>query len=425
MHKCTKDQNKVTLKIKIERALFDKTEEKVYEKNKNKFKVQGFRNGKAPLNVVKKNYGENVFFEDTLDELVKAEYIEFLTKNSDVQPVESPALAIDKFDDKVLEVTLTFATMPEISFDISKVKVAKKQVKVTEKEVGEAVARFAESHARYVEVKGEPCKMGDFVTIDFVGKIDGKEFEGGSAKDHRLELGSKSFIDTFEDQVVGMKVNQTKDVLVTFPNGYHVKNLQGKPATFTVTLNKIEKKEVPEVNDKFIADTTEFETLADYKKDVKQHLKEHEEEHAKQDLRNEIIDKLVEQLNVEIPHSMIHEEIHHMIDDFAQRLSYQGFTLDMYLEQMNKTHDEFEHDLHPQAEKSVKARLVLQKIIKDQNIKAEQSEIDAKIAEFAKAYGQETEEFKKNLGDNGLMYIENQVLTEQLYDYLETTCTIK
>ncbi len=424
MFKSTIEKNKVSLKISVKRTLWNETEEKVYEKQKNKFSIQGFRKGKAPLGVVKKNYGENVLFEDTLNEIVNKEYAQFLDENQNIIPVENPALAIDKFDDEDVEVTLTFAIMPEVEFDISKVKVTKKAVKVTEKEVGKAIEDFAESHARYEEVKDAPCKLGDYATIDFEGKIDGKAFDGGTAKDYRLEIGSKSFIEGFEEQVINMKIGETKDINVTFPTAYHVKDLQGKPAVFTVTLNKIEQKQVPTVDDKFISDTTEFETLEQYKDDVKKHLKEHAQEHATQDARNEIIDKLVEQVEVEIPHSMIHEEIHNMIDDMTQRLSYQGVTFDTYLEHIGKTREEYENDMHPQAEKSVKARLVLQKIIKDNDLKASEIELNDKISEFAKQYGQEVEEFKKNLGENGLRYIENQVVSDKLYAFLEKSCIV-
>lgn len=423
MYNFTVEKDKVVLKIKNDRVLWNQTEEKIYEKNKSKYSVQGFRKGKAPLHVVKRNYGENVFFEDTLDEIVNAEYHKFLQEHAEIVPVESPNLSMDKFDDKTVEITLSFATLPKVEFDIGKVKVKRQVVNVTEEEVGKALTSFAESHSRYVEVeKDKKAEMGDFATIDFEGKIDGKAFDGGKAENHRLELGSKSFIDGFEEGVVGMKVGDSKDIDVVFPKNYHVVELQDKPAVFSVKVNKLEKKEVPVVDDKFIADTTEFETVEDYKKDLKKHLEEHATEHALAEARNKVIDELVKQVDINIPESMLHEEVHYILDDIAQRLSYQGLSLEMYLKDINKTQEQFEEDLKPQARQSVKARLVLQKIIKDQDIKATDAELDAKIAEFAKSYNQEVETFKQSIGDNGKNYLQNQIVQDKLYAYLEQNC---
>ena len=421
MYTYEKKDKQGILKIKISKENWEKAVNEVYEKTKGKFTVQGFRKGKAPKKVIEQTYGDTVFFDDAFENVINEEYNKFLTENKGIVPASYPRVQMDSFTvDSGIEATLTFDLMPEVKLgSFEGLKSKRKAVKITDAQVDAEIEREREKHARFVE-EDKVCENGDFATIDFSGSVDGVKFDGGTAEDYRLELGSHTFIEGFEEQVVGMKKGESKDVNVVFPENYGAENLQGKAAVFAVTVKKVEKKVLPEVNDKFVSDTTEFETLDEYKKSIKEQLKKTEEEKAERDYEVALIDEIVDRCKLEIPHSMVDHEVEHMVEDFAHRLSHQGMKLEDYLAYIGKTVEQFKKERENDAEKNIKTRLVLQKIISKNNIAATSEELDAKIAEYAAQYGMSEEEFKKNLSPNDYAFFENNIVMTKLLDFIKS-----
>jgi len=270
-----------------------------------------------------------------------------------------------------------------------------------------------------IDVTDRAVKKGDIANIDFEGSIDGKVFDGGTAKGFDLEIGSKSFIDTFEDQLVGLNIGDQKDVVVTFPENYHVKDLAGKPATFKVKVNALKVKELPELNDEFASSVSEFETFEEYKNSVKELLTKMANDQAKIDKENKVIEEIVNSMEVEIPHTLIHQELDQIMQDLEYRLMYQGLKLEDYAKYMGTTVEQIKHDKHDEAEKSVKIRLALQYILKAENIEVTDSEIEAKIAEIAQRVKKSVEEYKQNMTDERINYIKNDILMSKLLKFID------
>lgn len=423
MYKYEKKDKKGIVTLTISKEEWEKAVEKSYEENKGKFNIQGFRKGKAPRKVIEQNYGDTVFFDDAFDHVVSSEYNKFLNENTNVIPVEQPHIIDNKFTaDKGLEVVLEFDLLPEFTLPSFKgLKAKKADVKVTDEQVDAELENERQAHARYEE-KDKNAELGDFATIDFVGYVDDVKFEGGEAKDYRIELGSHTFIDTFEDQIVGMKKGEEKDIKVTFPKNYHAEELKGKPAVFKVTLKKVEEKELPTIDDKYISDTTEFETLEEYKKSIKENLVKMEEDKVERDYEVALLDEIAQLSNIEVPHSMVEHEVHHMVEDFEHRLSHQGMTLQNYLDYVGKTLDEFKKDRENDAEKNIKTRLVLQKIISENNITASSEELDKSIEEYATRYNMTLDDFKKAMSPNDYAYFENNVIMTKVLDLIKEQC---
>ena len=408
------------LKINISKEDWEKAVENSYEKNKGKFNIQGFRKGKAPRKVIEKNYGDTVFFDDAFDEVISNEYSKFLEENTNVVPAGHPHVEMNSYTvDKGIEATLTFDLMPEFNLPkLNEIHVEKEEIKVDEKDVQREIENERIAHARYIE-EDKNAENGDFATIDFEGYVDGVKFEGGEAKDYRLELGSHSFIDGFEDQIVGMKKGEEKEINVTFPENYHAENLKGKPAIFKVTLKKIEKKVLPEIDDKYVSDTTEYETLDEYKKSIKENLIKMAQERIERDYEVKVLDEIAEKTNIDVPKSMIEHEVHHMVEDFEHRLSHQGMNLETYLSYIGKTLDEFKKEREEDAEKNIKTRLVLQKIISENKITVTAEELDKTIEDYASKYQMSLEEFKKAMTPNDYGFFENNAIMTKVLDYIK------
>lgn len=421
MYTYEKKEKQGILKIRISKENWDKAVNEVYEKTKGKFTVQGFRKGKAPKKVIEQTYGDTIFFDDAFENVINQEYNKFLTENKEVVPASYPRVEMNSFTvDSGIEATLTFDLMPEIELgDLSNLTSKKAKVSVSEKQIEDEIKKEQEKHARFVE-EDKICENGDFATIDFSGAVDGVKFDGGTAEDYRLELGSHTFIEGFEEQVVGMKKGETKDINVVFPENYGAENLKGKPAVFTVTVKKVEKKVLPEINDKFVSDTTEFENTEDYKKSIKENLLKQEEEKSERDYEVALIDEVVDRCNVDVPYSMVEHEVAHMVEDFSHRLSHQGMKMEDYLNYIGKSLEEFKKEREEDATKNIKTRLVLQKIISKNNIVATSEELDAKLTEYASKYGMNLEEFKKNLSPNDYAYFENNLVMTKLLDFIKS-----
>ena len=413
------EKNKLNLKLKVSGENWKKAIEEAYEKNKGKYNIQGFRKGKAPRKVIEKTYGDTVFYDDAFDAIVSKEYGEFLAKNTDIEPADYPHVTIDSMTDDGLEVSLSVDLMPEVEIGPIEFNVKKKKASVSDKEVEEELDRFVESQARFEE-SDKPSEKGDFLVIDFEGSVDGKVFEGGSAQDYRLELGSHTFIDGFEDQLIGCKVGEEKVVKVTFPEKYPAENLAGKPAEFKVTVKKVEKKSLPELNDKLVSFSTEFSTVEEYKNSIKEKIASAKEQQNERAFENDLIEALVAKAQVEIPQSMVEHEKQHLIEDFSNRLMYQNIKLDDYLSYLGKSREDFEKEYFEEAKKALKTRLVLQKLVKDENIQISHEEFHEKLHEIAHAQNKTCEEVEKSLSEYEVSYIQNDILMNKIIALLKS-----
>ncbi len=412
------EKNKAKVTISLNEQEWQNEILAAYNKHKGRYQVEGFRAGKAPKKVIEKLYGEQVFYEDALSESFSKYYYEVLDKEADLNPIDAPHLNIVKVNPTELVVEAKVELQPEIvikKYTGFGVKVEPK--KVTDADVEAELNKLLTQHTRFVE-SNEPVKNGDLVNLDFSGSIDGKKFDGGTAKGYDLEIGSKSFIDTFEDQLVGLTVGSEKDVVVTFPKDYQAKDLAGKQAVFHVLINTIKVKQVPTLNDSFIADVTEFENIADYKADLLKHLNEQAVKNAENKRNDEILNKVLENTEVELPKSMVDHELEHDLEHIEMQLMYQGVTLDGYLEYMNITKKQFTDSRRTIAEKSVKLSLAMQHIVQKENLSLTQADIDHEIETMAKAANKPLAEYVKQVDDHVLGHIKNDVLMKKVMEFL-------
>ena len=393
----TENKNELKLTFTVEAEKFDNAIKVVYEKNKKYFNIPGFRKGHAPLNIVEKTYGAAIFYEEAFN-LCAGEEFEKEIKENTLELVGKPEIDITQMEKgKELIFEAIVATKPEVEVKNYKgLEIKKIEYKVTNKDIEEELNKMAEKNAKEVSVEDRAVEKDDIANINFEGFIDGVAFEGGKAENYDLVIGSNSFIPGFEDQIIGMKIGEEKDINVEFPKEYHAEAMAGKPAVFKVKVNEIRVKELPALDDEFAKDTTEFDTLEEVKKSIKEKL-EHENEHkAKHETEDAVIEKLMETVEVEIPKAMIEEEIDNMIKDIEARLQYQGLNIDQYLQIIGKTMEEVRKEYEEQAKKDIKMRLTIEAVIKAENIVAEEDKIEERIKEFAKAYGRSEEELLNN-----------------------------
>lgn len=404
---------------------WDKALNNAYEKNKGKYNVPGFRKGHAPRNIIEKNYGVGVFLNEALDEVYYATYTTILREHEEVKPVEAPALDIQKLDENGLEFTLKISCVPE--FELAQYKgltFTKQKVEVTEDQIKEEIEHELLRASRLVETN-KPVKNDDFVTLDFDGYIDGKQFDGGKAENYQLKIGSHTFIDTFEDQLVGLNIGDKKDVVVTFPADYHVADLAGKPATFKVEIKNIRERVMPELNEEFVSNSTEFETVDEFKASIKEKLLKQAQDHADIELDNDILDKIIDDTVLTVPETLAEDETKRQIQNMEQQLRYQGIDLEAYAKYIGKSVDDLKAEIKVQATRNVKARLVLEKLIKTENLDVTEKDIDTKIEEMAKNVGKTVEEYKKQVNDSMVNHIANDLLMKKIVDFLHANNEIK
>lgn len=409
------ENSKVVLEFTMDKETFEKELDKAFHKNAKYFKVPGFRNGKVPRNVVEKVYGEGVLYETVIEDNVDDEYRKAVEDNK-LEVVSKPELDVKQIGKgKDLIYTVTLFVKPEATVKKYKgLEVKKIDSKVSKKDVDAAIESDRQKNARVVSVDDRDLQKDDISTIDFEGFVDGVAFEGGKAENFELTIGSGQFIPGFEDQLIGMKIGEEREINVTFPKEYHAENLAGKPAMFKVKLISIKSKILPELDDEFAKDVSEFETLADYRKDVEKKVKKQKQESAKNQKEIAVIDKLVENTEVVIPESMIDDEVESMSNQFASNLAYQGLDLKTYCMYMNTTEEEFKKNLRPEAEKNVKLKLALDAIEKLEEIKVEAKEIDEKIDELKKQYGSENTNDDLNKNENVRHYMEEKIKQDKL-----------
>lgn len=419
------EKNKYQIKIKISPEEWEGFVEQAYEEEKGKYSVQGFRKGKAPRKVIEKNYGENVFFDTAIDIAFTKEYSIALDKEKQIQPIDAPSLKLESFDENGLVIVATVESMPDVILGQYKGLVVDRcNENLDETRVDKELEQVRERQARFVTVERE-AQMGDVVVIDFSGSIDGKKFEGGTAENQRLELGSKTFIDNFEEQVVGMKVGERKDVKVTFPKDYGASELAGKNAVFNVLLVKVEEKQLPELNDEFAANVSEFETLQEYRDDIRKHLEESLKEHMERHNENNLIEAVVKGSSVEVPECLIERQLDMFVRDLETRLSFQGMTLENYLSWTNTTLEKLREENRDKAIDTVKTRLVLEKLIETENLQVAPEALEARIAELAEKYKKNLEDYKKSLGEKQIAYFENEMLMNNVIEFLKNNNRFK
>ena len=413
----TNNANEVKLEITIEAEKFNNAIKKVYFQNAKYFNIPGFRKGKAPQNIVEKYYGKEIFYEDAFNEVVPAEYEKALEENK-IDAVSKPdidVITMEKGQDLVF--TAIVQTKPEAKLKKYKgIEIEKIEYNVKDSDVENELKDMQDKNSRLVTVEDRPAQNDDTAIIDFEGFVDGVPFDGGKGENYNLVLGSHSFIEGFEDQVVGMKVGEEKEINVTFPEEYFSKNLAGKPATFKVKLNELKKKELPELDDEFAKDVSEFDTLKELKQSIKEKLEKQFKDREKYEKEDAAVRELVKELEVDIPSGMIEMEVDNMMRDMEQRMSYQGLKMDQYLKMMNKTEEQFKKEYEPQALDAIKSRLAIEVVIKSEKIEATDEEIKEKIAEMAKNYGKEPKELEEN--ENIKNYIKSGIENEKAMEFL-------
>lgn len=413
----TKNANEVKLELTIEAQKFDEAIKKVYFKSAKYFNIPGFRKGKAPINIVEKYYGKEIFYEDAFNDVVPEE-LEKAVEENKLEVVSRPDIdvtQIGKGQDLIF--TAVFQTKPEVKLGKYKgVEIEKIQYKVTAKDVEHELGHMQEHNSRLISIEDRPVEKGDIANIDFEGFVDGVAFDGGKAEGHDLEIGSNTFIPGFEDQVIGMKIDEEKDIKVTFPKEYFSKDLAGKDATFHIKMHEIKEKELPKIDDEFAKDVSEFDTLAELKKDIKSKQEKDNEHRAKHEMEDAAIEAVCENTKIDIPEGMIDMEIDNMIDNISQRLQYQGITLDQYLKMMGKTMDDVRKEFKTDAEKNVKSKLVLDQIVAEEKIEADAKYVKEKIEEMAKQYNKKVEELESN--ENLKSYLEEESKTEAAIKFL-------
>ncbi len=390
-----------------------------YNKTKHKFNIEGFRKGKAPMSVITRMYGVGVFFDDALDIILSSLYTELLQKETELKPVARPQVDIVAISDTELKVAFIVTVAPEFTLGEYKgIKLAKVKKDVTEEMITEEITKAQEKAGAWENVTDRPCEKFDTVIIDYSGSVDGVKFAGGTAEKQNLELGSGMFIPGFEEQVGGMSIGDEKDINVKFPEEYGAEDLAGKDAVFAVKLHEIKKKVLPEINDDFAKDVSEFDSLEEYKADIKAKLQKTLEDNAKREMENALLDKIAENTEIKIPDAMIEEQIEEMIQEFEYRIAYQGLKIEDYYKYTNSSRDELRLRYNEQAQKNVKMELILNAIIKAENIKAEESEIESKIADFAKGANKSVEEFKATMRIEQANYIEREIVINKVIDFL-------
>ena len=412
----TENANEVKLEITVEAEKFENAMKKVYFQNAKYFNIPGFRKGKAPMNIVEKYYGAQIFYEDAFNEVATEAYEEALTENK-IDVVSRPEVDIAQMEKgKDLIFTAVVQTKPEVKLGKYKgIEIQKIEYKVDKKDVDHELEHMQEHNSRLVTVDDRPLENGDTATIDFEGFVDGVAFEGGKAEGHELEIGSGTFIPGFEEQLIGMELENEKEIKVTFPKEYFSKDLAGKDATFKVKLHDIKKKELPELDDEFAKDVSEFDTLEELKKSIKEKLTKNKEQREKYETEA-VLKAVCEDSKLDIPSGMIELEIDNMLKDFEQRLSYQGLNLEQYLKMIGKTEEEMRKEYEPQAIEAIKSRLVLEAIMKAEKIEASEEEIKAKMEEMAKSYGKDVEELSKN--ENLKNYLAEGIKSEKALEFI-------
>lgn len=411
------EKNMVKLVITSSDEEFEKGLEQAYNKNKSKINVQGFRKGKAPRKIIEKFYGKEVFFEDAANAIIPEAYAK-AAEESGLEIVSQPEIGLVQLEDgKPFIFSATVAVKPEVELGQYKgVEVAKADVEVTEDDVNAELDKVKEQNSRTVNVEGRPVQDKDMTVIDFEGFIDGQPFQGGKGENYPLTIGSHSFIDTFEEQLIGKNIGEETEVNVTFPEDYHAEELKGKPATFKVIVKEIKEKQYDDLDDDFAQNVSDFDTLAEYKEDLKKTIGERKANEAKNKKEAEVIDKIIENAKMDIPSAMVDTQVRQMAEDFSRRLQQQGLSVEQYFQFTGLTADKLFADMQPEAEKRIKSRLVLEAVVKAENIEVSDEEYESELNKMAESYGMEVDKIKEFMGEYEQKQIREDIAVQKAVD---------
>lgn len=417
VEKLEKNMAKITVEVPAEQ--FEKALTAAFNKNKSRFNIPGFRKGKAPQAMVEKMYGVEVLYEDAINEALDATYGDAVTE-SGLEVVSRPEIDVVQVEKgKELIYTATVAVKPEVTLGEYKgIEVEKASAEVTDEDIEAELKKVQEQNSRLITVEDRAVEDGDQTVIDFEGSVDGTPFEGGKGEDYPLTIGSHSFIDTFEEQLIGKNIGEECEVHVTFPEEYHAKELAGKPAVFKVTAKEIKRKELPELNDEFAGEVSEFETLEEYKNDVKSKLSLKKQKDAATENENHVVDKVVENAQMDIPEPMIDSQVNNMVNDYARRMQSQGLSLEQYMQFTGMTIETLKEQMKPQAVKRIQTRLVLEAIVKAENITVSDEAVEKEIADMAESYKMEVAQIKEYMGENGIEQMKEDLAVQEAVDFL-------
>ena len=413
------EKNMVKLVIESTAEEFEAGLNKAYNKDKNKITVPGFRKGKAPRKMIEKLYGAEVFYEDAANSIIPDAYAK-AADESGLEIVSQPQINVTQLEaGKPFIFEATVATKPEVELGTYKgVEVAKCDTDVTDEDVEAELKKVQDQNSRTVSVEDRAVKDGDMTVIDFEGFVDGEPFEGGKGENYPLTIGSHSFIDTFEEQMIGMNIGEEKELNVTFPEEYHAEELKGKPAMFKVTVKEIKEKQLPELDDDFAQDVSDFDTFAEYKDDLKKTIGERKANEAKAKKEDEAIAKIIEEAKMDIPEAMVKTQVNRMAEDFAQRLQQQGLSIEQYFQYTGMTADKIMEEMKPEALKRIQSRLVLEAVVKAEDIQVSDEEFEAELQKMADAYKMEIDKIKEFMGEYESKQIKEDVAIQKAVELI-------
>ncbi len=417
IEKLEKNMAKLTIEVSVED--FEKAVETAYQKNKGKIEVPGFRKGKVPRKMIEQMYGKEVFFEDAANEIIPEAY-EKAYDECEEEIVSAPKIEVTQIEaGKPFIFTAEVALKPEVKLGKYKgIKVDKVAVEVTEEEVNEAIETERKNSARTVSVEDRPIQDGDTTVIDFEGFVDGEAFEGGKGENYPLTIGSHSFIDTFEEQLIGKSINEEVEVNVTFPEDYHAENLKGKPALFKVTIKEIKENQLPDLDDEFAEEVSAYDTFAEYKESVKKNLEEKKAADAKSAKEEAVVEAIIADAEMEIPEAMVATQQRQMVDEFAQRLAMQGLSMEQYSQFTGMTAAAMMEQVKPQAELRIKSRLVLEAVVAAENIEVSDAEYEEELAKMAETYKMEVEQIKEIMDDERAVEMKKDMAIQKAVEFV-------
>lgn len=420
------EDNQISLRITVSPEKFEEAVNKAYHKMRSRFNIPGFRKGKAPRKIVELNYGTEIFYEEAINFAFPEAY-EAALESLDLDPVDHPQVDIEQMEKgKEVIFIADIEVMPEVLVEGYKgVEVEKAVYAADEASIEAELQGMQEKNARMITIDDRPVKEGDQVQLDYEGSVDGELFEGGKAEDHTLEIGSGRFIPGFEEQLIGLSAGEEATITVTFPEEYHAEELAGKEAQFKVKINEIKEKEVPELDDEFAKDVSEFDTLEELRNDLKSKQEAAAKEREEQELRNAVVKAVADKVAVNIPEAVIKRQVDRMIQDFGYQMSSQGLGMEMYYQITGSSEEDLRERMKDDAERQVKEQLVLEKITEMENITADEAEIDEEIARVAAQYGQELEKFKETAAKHDTKIFADNVILRKTIDFLVENATIK
>lgn len=420
------EKNMVKLVIEATAEEFEAGLNTAYNKSKSKINVPGFRKGKAPRKIIEQLYGQEVFFEDAANAIIPDAYAKACIE-SELDIVSQPKISVTQLEKgKPFVFEAEVAVRPEVELGNYKgVEVSKVDTEATDADVEEEIKKVAEQNSRTITVEDRAVKDGDMTVIDFEGFIDGEAFEGGKGENYPLTIGSHSFIDNFEDQIIGMNIGDEKEINVTFPEDYHAEELKGKPATFKVSVKEIKEKQLPDIDDDFAQDVSDFDTLDEYKADLKKKIAERKEAEAKKQKETEAIEKIVADSKMDIPQAMIDTQVTRMAEDFAQRLQQQGLSLEMYFKYTGLTAEKILDDMKPEAVKRIQNSLVLEAVAKAENIQVPDDEFNAELSKMAEMYKMEVDKIKEFMGESEEKQMRDDIAIQKAVDLIVSSAVEK